>query len=89
MPYINKQSCKSVQVLTLEACPLHEIIHKIDDYLLYYDTCYFPLIHKNCFETAETIESWLLTELGNHEQYCETCVGLKIHVQADINNQNI
>ena len=67
MPYIDKQPCKSAQVLVLQACPLHEIIHEIDDYLLYYDACYFPEIYKNCFETAETVDSWLLTELDNHK----------------------
>ena len=65
MPYIDKQPCKSAWV-ALEACPPHEIIHKIDDYL-YYDACNFPEIHKNYFETAETVKSWLLTELDNHK----------------------
>ena len=34
-------------------------------------TCHFPEIDKNRFETAETVESWLLIEL-DHKKYCET-----------------
>ena len=89
MPYIDKQPCKLAWVLALDACSPHEIIHEIDDFPLYYDACYLPEVHKNCFETAETDKSWLPTELDNHKKYCKTCVGSNIHVQAEVNNQNI
>ena len=82
MPYIDKQPWKSAQVLVLQACPLHEIIHEIDDYLLYYDAYYFPEIHKNCLETTEAVEISLLIELDNHKRYCKTCVGSNIHIQT-------
>lgn len=72
-------------MLVLKACPQHEIIHKIVDYSVYYDTCYFPEMHENYFETMETVESWLLPGLDDHKRYCETCSSLNICIQAVVN----
>ena len=74
MPFVTKQPSKIARVLSIEACPPHNVPHEISQYPLYYDACYFPEIHPRVFETIESGKYWLLDALHNHSTICESCI---------------
>ena len=58
-------------------CPPVEIPHVIDDYPVYYDALYFPLLHPAVFENSHNFCNWLASALNNHQLLCHRCPVVK------------
>ena len=84
MPFVTKQPCKTTRVLSFDACPPHNVPHKICEYPLYYDACYFPELHKEIFETGDSVKLWLVIGLIDHSRFCESCTREKFFVDGDV-----
>ena len=77
------------RVLALEACPPHDVLHSLSEYLKYYDALYYPQFYQNVFYTPNSICVWLHAALENHYQDCGACCQCQRNFWVDCDKNQI
>ena len=73
MPFLDKAPCHAARVLFDYQCPPFDVEHNIDDFPVYYDPLYYPLLYPHIMSTSQSVCDWLASAINNHLYQCHKC----------------
>ena len=74
------------RVVDVKDCPLHNVVHDVALFPIYYDPIYHPHCFPEIFESPSSVKQWIDSALNSHVSVCQACLskGLKSGIRFSV-----
>jgi hypothetical protein len=69
-------------VLDIDDCPMHNVVHDISLFPKYYDPIYHPRCHLDIFESPMAVREWIESALNSHVTVCSVCLQKRMNLSV-------